>query len=149
MAETGVSLALRLPRSMDGLARLGEWVDEVVAQAHLGPAAEYALRLCTEEAVANIVFHGVAVPGHDCGEVMLRLTADDAVLRLFIEDACAAFDPLQAARPQPQTNLAEAREGGLGIHLMRQYAQGIEYATRDGHNILTVTIARNGKNRGP
>ena len=141
-AEGDGGLVLRMPRDMDGLTRLGGWVDEVVAALHLDATAEYALRLCVEEAVANVVMHGVPVPGRDCGEVVLRLAAAGDAVRVTVEDACAAFDPLAVAAPRRPESLADAREGGLGVHLMRQYARAIGYERADGINRLTLTIAR-------
>jgi serine/threonine-protein kinase RsbW len=144
VADAEASLASRIPRSMDGLARLGGWVDDVVSQLHLNPTAEYALRLCVEEAVANVVMHGTALPERDSGEVALRVAADADEVRVTIEDACAPFDPLHVAPPQRPANLADAREGGLGVHLMRQYARMIGYEYVNGRNKLTLTIARAG-----
>jgi anti-sigma regulatory factor (Ser/Thr protein kinase) len=127
---------------MDGLARLGGWVDDVVADLHLNPTAEYALRLCVEEGVANLVMHGAAAPGRDSSEVALYAAADADAVRVTIEDACTPFDPLHVSPPRRPANLADAQEGGLGIHLMRQYARTIGYESMGGRNKLTLTIAR-------
>lgn len=142
VAERGNSFELRIPRDMSGLARLGGWVDDVVAELTLHATAEYALRLCVEEAVANVVMHGMPDGEPGAGTVALRLQADARVLRIAIEDRCTAFDPLHVAPPQRPGNLSDAREGGLGIHLMRQYACSIEYARLDGANRLTLTVPR-------
>ncbi|HET8997101.1 MAG TPA: hypothetical protein VFN42_10590, partial [Acetobacteraceae bacterium] len=48
---------------MQGLAQLGTWVDQVTAALRLADAQEYALRLCLEEAVANVVMHGTPATG--------------------------------------------------------------------------------------
>ncbi len=142
VADANASFDLRIARDESGLARLGDWVDKVVSTLALEATAEYALRLCVEEAVANVVMHGVPADGADAGTVTLRLHADAEALCLAVEDHCAAFDPRHVAPPEHPSNLAEAREGGLGIHLMRQYARSIDYARLAGTNRLTLTIAR-------
>lgn len=142
MADANGRFDLRIPRDVSGLARLGEWVDKVVATLVLEAKAEYALRLCVEEAVANVVMHGVPAGGTDAGTVTLRLHADAETVCIAIEDHCAAFDPLHVTPPKKPSNLAEAQEGGLGIHLMRQFVRSIDYARLDGTNRLTLTIAR-------
>jgi anti-sigma regulatory factor (Ser/Thr protein kinase) len=131
---------LRIPRDLSGLARLGDWVDEVVTQLALDASAAYALRLCVEEAVANVVMHGVPTGGPDA--VTLRVHADTQALCIAIEDQCVAFDPLLVAPPEHPSTLAEVRAGGLGIHLMRQYADSIAYARLDDTNRLTLNIVR-------
>jgi anti-sigma regulatory factor (Ser/Thr protein kinase) len=142
VADASGRFDLRIPRDMSGLARLGDWVDKVVATLALDAKAEYAVRLCVEEAVANVVMHGVPAGSTEAGTVTLRVHADAEALRIAVEDHCAAFDPSHVAPPEHPSNLAEAREGGLGIHLMRQYARSIDYARLEGTNRLTVTIAR-------
>ena len=118
------------------------WVDEMVVVLGLPSQCAYALRLCTEEAVANIVMHGVPQQSVEPGIVALRLRPEAGHLTLTIEDCCGGFDPLSAPSPTPPASLAEAPIGGLGIHLMRQYASALSYRRDGGTNRLTITIAR-------
>ncbi len=141
-AEAGQTFTLRIERSMAGLEQVGGWVDSVAAGLGLGEATDYALRLCTEEAAANVVMHGVAGADGDAGFVALRVEPVRDALRVTIEDRCAAFDPLNVATPERPVSLEDARIGGLGIHLMRQYTRAMEYARVDGMNRLTLTIGR-------
>jgi anti-sigma regulatory factor (Ser/Thr protein kinase) len=145
-ADADNAFTLQIERSMAGLARLGGWVDTVTASLGLDSAVEYALRLCVEEAAANVVMHGTAGPeaGADGGAEVVALRVEPApnALRVTVEDRCGAFDPLHVPAPEIPTNLGEARVGGLGIHLMRQYARAIDYARVDGVNRLTLTIGR-------
>lgn len=121
---------------------LGGWVDEVAAALRLGTAAEYALRLCLEEAVANLVMHGAAPPERDAGSITLSVCADEQALRVAIEDACTAFDPLAVATPENPQHPLDARVGGLGIHLMRRFSNDLHYESEDRTNRLSLTIAR-------
>ncbi len=127
---------------MDGLSSIAFWVDEVAEVLNLSEPAGYALRLCLEEAAANLVMHAkpTAAAGTDTIEIGLRADAD--TLRLTVTDQCAAFDPLTQAIPTPPTNLQTARLGGLGIHLMRKFARDVQYSSAVGSNHLVITIAR-------
>jgi len=142
VADLDTRFALHVPRSTDGLARLGGWVDEVAAALALPAAAEYALRLCVEEAVTNVVMHGRPPADGDAGTVTLRVDAEADAVRLTIQDRCAAFDPLVVAPPKRPTSLTKVRVGGLGVHLMRQYSRELRYERVDGRNVLTVVISR-------
>jgi anti-sigma regulatory factor (Ser/Thr protein kinase) len=133
---------LHIPRSMAGLAALAGWVDQVTASLHLGKAAEYALRLCAEEAATNLVMHGVAGGRDDAGAVTLRAEPLAGALRLVVEDRCDAFDPLAVAPPEAPARLEDARVGGLGIHLLRRYAREVVYTRENGMNRLVLTIGR-------
>ena len=110
--------------------------------ARVGRVTGYALRLCLEEAAANVVMHGVAEAAADADCVLLKVEPAADALRVTVEDRCDAFDPLDVAAPAPPINLEDARIGGLGIHLMRQYTKAMEYARVDGANRLTLTIGR-------
>jgi anti-sigma regulatory factor (Ser/Thr protein kinase) len=139
VAEPDGSFALRVERSTAGLVRLGGWVDGIAAALRLDTRTEYALRLCLEEAATNVVMHG-APDDVDGGFVRLRVAPEPEVLRVIVEDRCGAFDPLTVPAPELPTSLDDARIGGLGIHLMRQYAQTIDYERRDGTNRLVLGI---------
>ncbi len=141
-ADTGTTFALRMQRSMAGLEQLGGWVDRVSAALGLGKAADYALRLCLEEAAANVVMHGIANADADTSCLALRVEPEQDALRVTVEDRCGAFDPLHVPKPATPTSLEEARVGGLGIHLMRQYARAISYERAGDTNRLTLTIGR-------
>ena len=59
-------------------------------------------------------------------------------MRLIIEDHGPAFDPTHAPDPELPTRLEDATIGGLGIQLMRRFAQSMNYQRRDGINKLTL-----------
>jgi anti-sigma regulatory factor (Ser/Thr protein kinase) len=142
-ADAANTFTLRIERSMTGLAQLGGWVDAVAASLGLDTTAEYALRLCAEEAAANVVMHGEAAAADaGAGFVALRVEAVQDVLRVTIEDRCRAFDPLHVPAPVAPASLEDARVGGLGIHLMRQYTRAISYERAGEVNRLTLTIGR-------
>jgi anti-sigma regulatory factor (Ser/Thr protein kinase) len=141
-ADTDGSFALRLERSMQGLAGLAPWVDQVAAVLRLAPRQEYALRLCLEEAVANVVMHGTPAPGGRADTVAVQMRGEGDVLHVTIEDGCAAFDPLHQPAPEGSRSLEDRPVGGWGIHLMRQFARSIAYQRTDGLNRLLLTIGR-------
>jgi anti-sigma regulatory factor (Ser/Thr protein kinase) len=127
---------------MDGLMRLGLWVDEVAATLCLPATQEYALRLCLEEAVANVAMHGAPEPDAAAEAVSVELRHASGLLHVLVEDRCAAFDPLLQPAPDLAASLEDRPIGGLGIHLMRQYAQSVRYRREAGTNRLELTIAR-------
>ncbi len=140
--ETTERFTIRVSRDMDGLARLGDWVDQVAESLTLPAKGAFALRLCLEEATANLVMHGVPLrPSEpDVFDIVLDDIGDG--LLLAVEDRCVAFDPLDIEAPEPLVSLETARIGGLGIHLMKQYARDLAYVSADGVNRLVMTLGR-------
>ena len=134
-----LSFSLEIPRSEEGIARLASWVDEVAILVNLSQRTEYALRLCLEEAVTNIVMRGQPEPGVAAELIVLRLVADRDRISVTIQDQCAAYNPL--AQP-PERGPAEAGEGGLGIGLMRQHARDVSWSRIGQWNRLALSIPR-------
>lgn len=126
---------------MRGLAQLGTWVDQVTAALHLAEAQEYALRLCLEEAVANVVMHGTPARGGAADAVAVQVHSAPGALHVVIEDDCAPFDPLAQPAPDSRRSLQEP-PGGWGIQLMRQFANSMVYERVGETNRLALTIAR-------
>ena len=75
-------------------------------------------------------------------EILLRVEVLPKRLLLIIEDDGHEFNPLNA--PEPDVNLpAEQRTpGGLGIHLVRKFAEDVGYERSSGRNRLTIAIRR-------
>jgi anti-sigma regulatory factor (Ser/Thr protein kinase) len=123
------------------LARIGNWVDALVERWGLPQSMSFAIHLCCEEALSNIVLHGCSGRQDETGlnkDVRLALECGNDAVTLTIEDHGVAFDPFEVAAPAVPTTISEARIGGQGIHLMRKFAQHLAYERRDGMNCLTL-----------
>ena len=126
------------------LERLAGWL-EGWTQHRVSPDISFAVQLCLEEAVANVIMYGGPVDGRL--EIAVEVERGDGTLVARIEDNGRQFDPTRAPAPSPATSLEEARVGDLGIHLMRSFADGMHYERRDGRNRLTLRFVAPGSNR--
>ncbi len=138
---------LTLQSRLDDLALLWPWV-EALATEHAIPAdTQFAIRLCLEEALSNIIRHGYrGEPNHaitvDC---MVDCTPGGAhELAFVVEDQAPPFDPLApsalADAPVP-ASIDELRPGGRGIRLLRGFAGSLAYQRLAGGNRLTIRFA--------
>jgi serine/threonine-protein kinase RsbW len=132
MPPEGQSSIVLDPRS-DEMIRLSAWLDTQEEALALPPKVAFALRLCLEEAVLNIVNHGAAN-----APVTVRLFSAEAELKAEVLDRGQAFDLRSAPVPAKPTSLREATIGGLGIHLIRNFATRIDYAATPDGNKLTL-----------
>ena len=135
---------LVVERTMTGVRRASAWVDELAILLNLSGETEYALRLCLEEAITNIVNHAIPEPGSE-GEsgdsVALHMIADASKLRLRITDHCGAFNPLATPLPAPNDPAPEG-EGGLGITLLRRHADEVSWQRDGTTNRLSIMLPR-------
>jgi anti-sigma regulatory factor (Ser/Thr protein kinase) len=124
------------------IARVSDWAIGLAAKYTLPSSTSYALQLCLEEAVSNIVRHGFAedFAGETTPDRAINVSCSvgSGAVILTIEDGGMAFDPTTIAAPTAPTSLSDAPIGGLGIHLMRQFATALAYERRNGGNRLTL-----------
>jgi serine/threonine-protein kinase RsbW len=126
---------LLLHRDLAELERLAVWI-EGWAMRDLSASLSFAVQVCLEETVANIIMYNTTKD--DRLEIVVEVEREDQTLVARIEDNGSAFDPTQFQRPPVPASLAEAKVGNLGIHLIRSFASGMHYERRDSRNRLTM-----------
>jgi anti-sigma regulatory factor (Ser/Thr protein kinase) len=124
-----------LRTDLSELAALAAFVDDFAAAQSLSAEVAFQLNLVLEELVTNTVSYGH--PGR-AGTIHLRLTRVGDVVEAELVDSGVAFDPRSAPPPDLDAPLAERRVGGLGVHLVRQFVDEIEYRREDGRNHLRL-----------
>lgn len=128
---------LVLRRELGELERLGSWVQTVEQQSGLSADLAFALGLCLEEAIANIIMYG----GTAGGDIHVTLQRTRSGLVVRIEDDGWQFDPTAVPAPAPPQTLDDAHAGNLGIHLIRTFSTDMRYQRERGRNTLTLTFA--------
>jgi len=132
---------LRLEPLISEIPRLIEWVEARCALA--GVAGEIAMKLALvlEEAVANVIHHGLpgSPPPHRIS-VRLDIGADSVAAEVI--DNGRPFDPTGAPPPDLSLPLEQRPPGGLGVHLMRELMDGLDYRRSGDSNILRLHKAR-------
>jgi anti-sigma regulatory factor (Ser/Thr protein kinase) len=112
--------------------------------AECGVPEEHVMRLdqCLDEVLANVIAHGGpsahAVPIALVLDVCRKTGGNEAALT--VSDAGIAFDPLDAPAGSRPASLQEAAPGGLGLTMMRHFADGLSYRREGGRNHLTVVV---------
>jgi serine/threonine-protein kinase RsbW len=126
---------LVLRNDLAELKRLAGWIKRRDWQ-DLSPDVSFALQLCLEEAVANIIMHGGAKD--ERLQIAVELERNGGTLVARIEDNGRPFDPTRAPSSALASSLEEAKANDLGIHLMRNFASSMQYERRNGCNQLTL-----------
>ena len=114
------------------------WIDDMTGRLGLLPGTSHALQLCLEEAVTNVVSH--AFEPDTVHDVHIALWRDDTALHAEVADDGRPFDPLSHALPAPPADLRSVPVGGLGIKLMRSFADRMAYRRCGAINRLTLSF---------
>ncbi len=128
--------SLVLKNQVSELERMAQEISSWCHQQALPCELEYKMNLVLDEIVSNIIRHGFK--DHDDHEISVRFSVEDGELTMQVEDDGGQFDPLGFPSPDITKHIEERRFGGMGIFLVRQIVDRLEYQRRDGRNLLTM-----------
>lgn len=134
---------LTLPNDVKEVATLSTFIKDVMTRLNIGKPLAGKLRLALEEAVVNVMEY--AYPAGTKGDVSIRVTSDGERLRFVISDRGISFDPTEASKADTTLSAEERPVGGLGILLVRELMDYINYERTDGKNVLTLTKTINNR----
>ena len=125
-----------LNNDIQEVPQLAAFVDEVCEAVGFNPAVTMQMNLALEEAVVNVMNY--AYPPGIRGKVTIDASANDVRLKFTIIDWGRPFDPTVQADVDTTLSVKERPIGGLGIHIVRQIMDSINYERIDGQNVLTL-----------
>ncbi|MBR6171049.1 MAG: SpoIIE family protein phosphatase [Bacteroidaceae bacterium] len=128
--------SLTLPNDVQTIQLLNEFVDNVCEAAGFDISECMRMNLAIEEAVVNVMNY--AYPKGVKGMVNIDATINDKGLKFVISDNGTPFDPTAKEEVDTTLSAEERGIGGLGIHLIRQIMDSINYEHIDGRNVLTL-----------
>ncbi len=127
---------LALKNDVRQVPKLGEFIKGVMGQLNVDSKLAGKLRLAVEEAVVNAMEY--AYPSGQEGNVTIRVQANGQRIKFIISDEGVPFDPTAAAKADTSLSVEDRPIGGLGIMLVRELMDSINYEREEGRNILTL-----------
>ena len=110
---------------------------DLCRQCQVPPDTEGDVSLALEEALINVILHGCAdEKPHDI-QVCFSIESTEIILEL--EDDGIPYNPLNAPPPDLDVPIEQRKIGGLGVHLMKNLVDHLEYHYENGRNRLTMT----------
>jgi serine/threonine-protein kinase RsbW len=97
----------------------------------------FDLQLAVEEACTNVIQHGYK--GMDPGSIILAFRIEPDRILVQITDFGQVFEPAPPPTPDLEASLEEREPGGLGLFLIYQTMDNIDYRVSDEGNQLTFT----------
>ena len=128
---------VKLKNEISELEQMNTFVDEIGETLNLPTEEVFQIRLAMEEAVANVILY--AYPKGESNIVELEAQSDGEMLSIQIIDYGMEFDPTKAEEADTSLSSEDRPIGGLGIFLIRQVMDSVEYQRVDGRNVLLIT----------
>ena len=128
--------SLTLSNNIEEIPQLNAFIDEVCEATGLDMPTTMSINLALEEAVVNVMDY--AYPASTQGQVLIEAEADKERMKFVITDQGIPFDPTAKEEVDTTLSLEERPTGGLGIHLVRQIMDSINYERVNNKNVLTL-----------
>ena len=134
--ESTLTETLVLKNDVHEVARFSSFIKSAIAKLGIETSLARQLRLAVEEAVVNVIEYAYPI-GTD-GDITIKMMSDGHILRFQIIDAGVPFDPTKKDKTDTTLSVEDRQIGGLGILLVRELMDSINYEREDGKNILTL-----------
>jgi serine/threonine-protein kinase RsbW len=129
---------LNVHADLDGLATIREFAAQAGYDLGLDRQGVYDLQLAVDEACANVVLHAYGGRG---GEMEIAIEPAEGGVQVTIRDWGRAFEPQAVPSPDIEASLEQRRLGGLGLYLMRQVMDQVDF-TFDAKNGNRLTMIK-------
>ena len=130
------SETLTLINKVSEITKLNAFVKSATATLNLEIGLANKIKLAVEEAVTNIIDY--AYQNGTEGIISVTIEADESRIRFILTDSGAEFDPTGVSKADTTLTVEERPIGGLGVFLVRNLMDSINYERVDGKNVLRM-----------
>jgi len=128
---------LVIPSCMRFLQEVRRFVVVHAQKAGFSTEAVENLEICVDEACTNVIEH--AYENNADNELNIIICIDTNRFSVCIRDRGKSFDQSRYNVPDVVQLTREGKSGGLGVHIIRQLMDEVEYITRGSVNEITLT----------
>ena len=123
-------------RSNESLSAIYEFAEQILCTNSVGDAACYSVHLALEELFVNMVKYNPNVTS----DIDINVDVVDGRVKVVLtEYGVPEFDVTLPRNVDIEAPLAERTPGGLGVYLIQNLADSLEYEYEDGRSRVTFT----------
>ncbi|MDX9849413.1 MAG: ATP-binding protein [Anaerolineaceae bacterium] len=131
---------LTFPGSYSSLVKIGEFVTQAAKSIGFEGFELYKIETAVDEACSNIIEH--AYGEDNFGEIDISITTNPEKITITLTDYGEPFDPEYVKQPNLNTDLQNREDHGLGIYMMKQWMDEVNFMNYENKNILTLVKYR-------
>ena len=131
----GRKAEISLTPDAESVKTVAEFLDTTLEAWEIPMKVVSKLQIVADEIYSNIVRYSQAK------NAKVTAVQNGTVLSLRFEDDGKPYDPTTAAEPDITASAEEREIGGLGIFIVRNMMDSMDYRYKDGHNVLTLLLA--------
>ena len=128
--------SLTLKNKVSEITKLNAFVKSATSALNIEKVLANQIKLAVEEAVTNVIDY--AYPNGAEGNIEIIIEADENRIRFILSDSGAEFDPTGVRKTDTTLSVDDRPIGGLGVFLVRNLMDSINYERIDGKNVLRM-----------
>ena len=122
-------------RHLDSLAPLYEFSETIMAEQNLPDGVRFPVHLAMEELFVNMVHYNPTVTT----DIEVTVSVDDKVTVSLVDNGGTEFEVTVKRDVDTDSPLEERKPGGLGVHLVQNLVDTLEYEYQDGRGEVIFT----------
>jgi len=127
---------LKLKNDLMEMDRLLDCVLAFGKENELSDDFVWEIRLVLEEVVTNIISYGYEDKAEH--EIEVNIVNANEDITVSVRDDARPFNLLEHPRPDLEIPIENRRIGGMGIHIVREIMDEIDYKREEGINLLVM-----------
>ena len=131
-----LSRSITLDNDVAQVVELNKFVQSVTYDLQLNKSLSHNIKLAVEEVAVNIMDYAYVADVK--GQLKVKAMANDKRLKFIFTDSGRPFDPTSVSRADTTLTVEDRPIGGLGILLVRNLMDSINYERIDGQNVLRI-----------
>jgi serine/threonine-protein kinase RsbW len=135
---------LKIQARQESLSTVSEYIERKFKAWNLPGYLMLRSILIAEEVITNIISY--AYTNMEPGDIEFNYGYDGTSVIMTIGDYGLPFNPIDVPVPEVGSSIEHRKIGGLGLHLVLEMADDIQYIRKNNKNILLICIKPSGSN---
>ena len=126
---------LTLEAKTENLPQVLAFLDKLLEEKNCSMNTVFELDIAVEELFVNVAHYAYSP---ETGDVTIQISYEDGIVSITLIDRGIPYNPWEKKDPDITLSLEEREIGGLGIFMVKNSMDEVDYAYLDGKNIVTI-----------
>ncbi len=131
------SITIQIHNKIPEIEHVCDMVKDFSKKHSVADKIIFTLHLALDEILTNIISYGFSDNNDHLIDICYTLSGDELTLKIV--DDSNPYDPANAPTPDVEASLEDRKIGGLGIYLIKNMMDKINYSSKNGKNTLILT----------
>lgn len=135
---------LTLLAQTENLDQVLNFVNGILEEHNCPMYAQMELDIAVEELFVNIAHYAY---NPNIGQATIKVSVEDSFVTIVFKDDGIPYNPWAKKDPDITLSLEERQIGGLGIYMVKNSMDEVDYIYEEGKNVVTIKKNISDKNR--